>query len=820
MMQRRVKNLSIAQNYTFREGIDGLEKMARQATAIKLDMQQAVSFSKSVNTVQGAVQTGAKLQVLGGPFAQFSDPLSMLNESLNDLDSLQDRMVKMFQNLGRFDRETGQVRISGFNRVRINEAASAMGIDPANMMEMINASARRNEIEAQMRSAGVNFSSDKIAEIVKNIGTFENGQAGVNIDGNFIQLSELPRYEKELTNLAKSEGDDIKDIAARLRSWDDIIMGAQGQYENRKGQIFGNFLGNTSSGIANWLGGALNNLLPALLVGGVAGFGGILKRIGTSITGKGGLIGKLGGGTSGGGGALLGGLLGGKKGTAGGGTTVAAPAAAAGVKKANMLQSWWYGTQDKQKIYDANHLVTSKSGKGMQILRPDGTRTHVLGKEKVAELKKIKGGAKSLAPRQGVGVNALAAAGATIAISGGMKLFNDEMVKSGEIARGSAEANKRALANTLQFAGGLAMAGAKFGPWGAAIGAATGALIGGVKLINDNIAKNRKKKLEREGLSLKGDYTASELKRIGDATKGRGFISSAQFEKLPQRIQKKMIERGDYKKMASGGFVEGKSHEEGGVLVNLEGGEMVMNPAAVRENRAALEAMNKGEIKRTSRLGEQGGLTVAPTTSPSSITPEQKLNVEPININISGTIRLEGANGQSEKEILKTGKLLSLRMITREDTDLVVKWRNNPRVRDNFVYREVFTREIHENWLEKKVFTGDVVQMIIMEKNNLRPVGSVYLRYTNEDKTEAEYGIFIGEDDAIGKGYGNETACLTTEYARDELGIKRLILRAFCYNTAAIKSYTKAGFVKYQDLPGVLCSDGQKSDMILMENNL
>lgn len=174
----------------------------------------------------------------------------------------------------------------------------------------------------------------------------------------------------------------------------------------------------------------------------------------------------------------------------------------------------------------------------------------------------------------------------------------------------------------------------------------------------------------------------------------------------------------------------------------------------------------------------------------------------------------------SETQILKTGKLLSLRMITSDDTDKVVKWRNNPRVRDNFVYREVFTREVHENWLEQKVFTGEVVQMIIMEKEGLRPVGSVYLRYTNPDKTEAEYGIFIGEDDAIGKGYGNETACLACEYAREELGIKRLILRAFCYNTAAIRSYTKAGFVKYQDLPCVECSDGQKSDMILMENIL
>ena len=174
----------------------------------------------------------------------------------------------------------------------------------------------------------------------------------------------------------------------------------------------------------------------------------------------------------------------------------------------------------------------------------------------------------------------------------------------------------------------------------------------------------------------------------------------------------------------------------------------------------------------------------------------------------------------SETQILKSGELVSLRMITRQDTELVVKWRNNQRVRDNFVYREHFTNEIHENWLETMVFTGKVVQMIIMEKETQRPVGSVYFRYDDDSREDAEYGIFIGEDDAIGKGYGNETAKLAVEYARDELGIKRLMLRAFSFNTAAIKSYEHAGFVKYQDLPGVMCSDGQKSDMILMENCL
>ncbi len=165
------------------------------------------------------------------------------------------------------------------------------------------------------------------------------------------------------------------------------------------------------------------------------------------------------------------------------------------------------------------------------------------------------------------------------------------------------------------------------------------------------------------------------------------------------------------------------------------------------------------------------------------------------------------------------GKLISIRKITWDDTDLVVAWRNNKRIRDHFIYRVEFTREIHENWLRTKVDTGEVAQFIICENSrDGRPVGSVYFRYTDKTKNEAEYGIFIGEDDAVGKGYGSETAQVAVKYAKEVLGIKRIILRVFAYNKVAIRSYEKAGFRKYSDLPAVECSDGQKSDMILMEN--
>lgn len=178
-------------------------------------------------------------------------------------------------------------------------------------------------------------------------------------------------------------------------------------------------------------------------------------------------------------------------------------------------------------------------------------------------------------------------------------------------------------------------------------------------------------------------------------------------------------------------------------------------------------------------------------------------------------------NIKANSDFVAVGEKISLRNITDDDTGLVVSWRNNERVRNNFIYRVHFTEEIHTNWLRTKVDTGEVVQLIICEnQNDGRPVGSVYFRYLEDSEDEAEYGIFIGEDDAIGKGYGNETAALATDYARDELGIKRLILRVFKRNTAAIKSYEYGGFTFLEDLPMVQCSDGEKSDMILMEKKL
>ena len=148
---------------------------------------------------------------------------------------------------------------------------------------------------------------------------------------------------------------------------------------------------------------------------------------------------------------------------------------------------------------------------------------------------------------------------------------------------------------------------------------------------------------------------------------------------------------------------------------------------------------------------------------------------------------------QKRKNMILEGKNIYLRPMTGEDTDLIVKWRNEDFVRKNFIYQKPFTREGHLNWVETMVKTGKVVQFIICTSEN-KPVGSVYLRDIDETHHKAEYGIFIGEEDAIGCGYGTQTARLALEYAFDTMGLEKVFLRFLEENTGARISYEHAGF--------------------------
>lgn len=157
-----------------------------------------------------------------------------------------------------------------------------------------------------------------------------------------------------------------------------------------------------------------------------------------------------------------------------------------------------------------------------------------------------------------------------------------------------------------------------------------------------------------------------------------------------------------------------------------------------------------------------------------------------------------------------------LRKMEVSDTDKIVEWRNKDRVRRNFIYQDAFTVEGHLNWIATQIETGRVVQFMICEKSQGRAVGSVYFRDIDAKEGCAEYGIFIGEDDAIGKGYGTLAAKLALSYAFEELGLKYVFLRVFEDNIGARRSYENAGFRIIEGKKEDIVIDGKIRKMIFM----
>lgn len=642
------KNIKIAQNYTFKNGIKGLESMAKKATALKLDMQQVAAFADKVSTVEGAIDVSAKLQVLGGPFAAMADPLGMLNEGLNDMEGLQDRLVKMVGGMGSFDKSTGEVKVSAFNKARIKEAANAMGVSYDSIMESVNAQAKRGEIDKQISaSSTASALPDEMKELIRNSGTFKDGKAGVSIRGEFKSLDELSGKDYEaLKKETQTESEDIKDIAANLRSLVDAREGLEKSYETWMARIY-SWLGQTEKWI---LKGIAHLTIIGAIVKGVFAAG----RIGELIQGFKGIFSQGMGGSGnrmGGFGNRIGGL--GK----------------------NLL-----------------------GGVGNKILGKTATSTIVKGGLKRTATRAIakiggKAAAKGAATLGGKLATGLAKGGPWGLVAEGISLAGNALMDRA-IAKGKMK--KGGVGHHVGKAATGALSGAAIGSILGPVGAAVGAVIGGaVGLVKAGKAKQERKleeKLSGTGITVQGKYNRRKLKKINKALE-TGEISDrmrrklekqgdtellAQIDKVKAEKKEKAKERVSKlkeklgiskKKFGTANFTVGVANFNGRGLNGLLGNKQNVIGGAISIGTKIKE---KGGtiIKAVKEKGLSGAWeAIKEKKEPKKETQTQTVP-KSFDININGSLKLTGDNGQSVDII---GELRKNPQMLRSLADMIAK---------------------------------------------------------------------------------------------------------------------------------------------------
>lgn len=142
-------NIKMASKYTFKNGISGIEKMTLLSQKLKFNMESIGVAMDKFSTLEGAIEAGAKLQVLGGAFAQnFGNPLEAMSEALLDGEAFTKRIIDTVAKQAKFDEKTGEINLSVLDKQRLKAAASAFGVGYDELFNMSTQSKRAEVINA------------------------------------------------------------------------------------------------------------------------------------------------------------------------------------------------------------------------------------------------------------------------------------------------------------------------------------------------------------------------------------------------------------------------------------------------------------------------------------------------------------------------------------------------------------------------------------------------------------------------------------------------------------------------------------------------
>lgn len=162
------KYINLANKYNFKGGTEGLAKMVEYAQKTKFNMDSlSGSLDKfSSNDISSVLEASARLNVLGGNAALFSDPIGMMHDALNDPDAFAKRITSMFSEYGRFNTATGEMKYDEIATRMMAVIAEQTGMSVEDMRKINNEAEKRRQIEGQMSGKG--FAGDQLDFLIAN----------------------------------------------------------------------------------------------------------------------------------------------------------------------------------------------------------------------------------------------------------------------------------------------------------------------------------------------------------------------------------------------------------------------------------------------------------------------------------------------------------------------------------------------------------------------------------------------------------------------------------------------------------------------------
>jgi UDP-4-amino-4,6-dideoxy-N-acetyl-beta-L-altrosamine N-acetyltransferase len=135
--------------------------------------------------------------------------------------------------------------------------------------------------------------------------------------------------------------------------------------------------------------------------------------------------------------------------------------------------------------------------------------------------------------------------------------------------------------------------------------------------------------------------------------------------------------------------------------------------------------------------------------------------------------------------------MYKLNLMSPADLDLVLIWRNDPRVRNNMYTNHIITEAEHRSWFGRASIDPSKRLLMCVDESDV-PVGVIIFSDIDQVQKRATWAFYSG--DSARRGVGSEMERLALDYAFDNLGLKKLNCEVLSFNMPVVAFHRKHGF--------------------------
>lgn len=213
-------NMKMLNKYNFKEGVKGLDDMAKLVTKLGIKMDFAAGMADKLWDIEGAVDMSAQLQVMGGEWAKMADPFHLMYMARNDMKGLTEEITKASAASMHLAKD-GSIEMSSMEMSRLKNIAKETGLEYDDLIKSGKELYKQNKVKQQI---GFEVPDDMKEFIANTAQLNENGKAVIMVKGDNKLVSQLDASDKQWLKNKTDESKTLAERVAASKNFDDDVQ--------------------------------------------------------------------------------------------------------------------------------------------------------------------------------------------------------------------------------------------------------------------------------------------------------------------------------------------------------------------------------------------------------------------------------------------------------------------------------------------------------------------------------------------------------------------------------------------------------------------